>query len=106
MKKRAAVLLISLFLLSINLSAVNAANNPRNTYEVKSGDYLWKIASTYQTTVENLKLINGLQSDLILVGQKLRVPIRYQVMPGDTLWKLSVSFNSTVESIKTANNGL
>jgi LysM repeat protein len=103
MIKRASVLFLSLFLLFMNLSPVYAANHPRNTYEVKPGDYLWKIASTYRTSVEDIKLINGLQSDLILVGQKLRVPIMYEVMPGDTLWKLSVSFNSTVQSIKTAN---
>lgn len=50
-----------------------------------------------------MKLINGLQSDLLLVGQKLRVPIDYEVAPGDTLWKLSQSFTSTVQLIKTAN---
>jgi LysM repeat protein len=70
---------------------------------VISGDYLWKIANTYGTSVEDLKLINGLQSDLILVGQKLRVPIMYEIVPGDTLWKLSQAFNSTVHSIKTTN---
>jgi len=35
--------------------------------DVKPGDYLWKIAKTYETTVEDLKQINGLQSDSILV---------------------------------------
>ncbi|EOO24704.1 hypothetical protein IIU_06643 [Bacillus cereus VD133] len=87
----------------INLSPAHAANNPRNIYEVKSGDYLWKIANTYGTTAEDLKLINGLQSDLIIAGQKLRVPIMYEVVPGDTLWKLSQSLTSTVQLIKTAN---
>jgi LysM repeat protein len=102
--KKLCVLLFSLtFLLQINLSPALAANNPRNLYEVKSGDYLWKIAATYGTTVTDLKLINGLQSDLILVGQKLRVPVMYQVAPGDTLWKLSQSFNSTVPLIVTTN---
>ena len=57
---------------------VFAANNPRNTYEVKLGDTLWKIASTYGTTANDLKLINGLQQpDVLLVGQRLRVPIMY-----------------------------
>ena len=87
----------------MNISPAHAANNPRNIYEVKSGDYLWKIANTYGTSIEDLKLINGLQSDLLLVGQKIRVPIMYEVIPGDTLWKLSQTFNSTVQLIKTAN---
>jgi len=88
----------------LHISSALAVNNPRNTYEVKSGDYLSKIAKTYGTTSNDLKLMNGLQNpDLLLVGQKLRVPITYEVAAGDTLWKLSQSFNSTVSLIKTAN---
>jgi LysM repeat protein len=103
MKKTFVLHLSMIFLMLLNVSPAHAANNPRNIYEVKSGDYLWKIANTYRTSVEDLKLINGLQSDLIFVGQKLRVPIMYEVVPGDTLWKLSQAFNSTVQSIKTTN---
>ncbi|MEH6948300.1 LysM peptidoglycan-binding domain-containing protein [Bacillus sp. JJ634] len=102
--KKQFILVFSLILLMLmNLSPAYATNNPRNIYEVKSGDHLWKISKTYGTSVEDLKLINGLQSNLILVGQKLRVPVMYEVAPGDTLWKLSQAFNSTVRLIKTAN---
>ncbi|WP_442599830.1 LysM peptidoglycan-binding domain-containing protein [Neobacillus sp. D3-1R] len=102
--KKSFVFIISLLLfLQMNLSSALAANNPRNIYEVRSGDYLWKIAQTYETSVADLKLFNGLQSDLIFVGQKLRVPISYEVVPGDTLWQLSQSFTSTVPLIKSAN---
>jgi LysM repeat protein len=102
--KRHFVLIVSFIcFVLITGSPAYAQNNPRNIYEVKSGDYLWKIASTYQTSIEDLKLINGLQSDLILPGQKLRVPIMYEVVPGDTLWKLSQAFTSTVPLIKSAN---
>ncbi|MDP5276570.1 LysM peptidoglycan-binding domain-containing protein [Chengkuizengella axinellae] len=101
--KKQLVLLVSLFLLLINVSSVYAVNNPRNTYEVKAGDHLWKIANIYGTTVKDLKLINGLQSDTILVGQKLRIPIMYEVVNGDTIWELSQAFNSTVDLIKTKN---
>jgi LysM repeat protein len=103
MKKQFVLLFSLILLILMNLSTAYAANNPRNIYEVNSGDYLWKIANTYGTSVEDLKLINGLQSDLLLVGQKLRVPIMYAVVPRDTLWKLSQAFNSTVHSIKTTN---
>ncbi|WJV29698.1 LysM peptidoglycan-binding domain-containing protein [Rossellomorea sp. AcN35-11] len=50
-----------------------------------------------------MKRINGLQSDTIFVGQKLRVPIMYEVVSGDTLWSLSMRFNSTVPLLKEAN---
>lgn len=103
MKKTFVLLFSFILLLQMNLSPALAANNPRNIYEVKSGDYLWKIANTYGSSVADLKLINGLQSDLLLVGQKLRAPIMYQVVSGDTLWKLSQSFNSTVSLIATTN---
>jgi LysM repeat protein len=103
MKKSFVLLCTFIFLLGINMSPAQAKNNPRNMYDVKPGDYLGKIAKTYGTSVNDLKLINGLQSDKILVGQKLRVPIMYKVVSGDTLWDLSRVFNSTIQSIKTAN---
>ncbi len=103
MKKKLIFVISLIVMMLINVSPAHATNNPRNLYDVKSGDSLWKIANTYGTSVEDLKLINGLQSDLILVGQRLRVPIMYEVVPGDTLWKLSQAFNSTVQSIKTTN---
>lgn len=103
MKKQFVLLFSLILLMPMNIPHAHAVNNPRNIYEVKSGDYLWKIANTYRTSVEDLKLINGLQSDLIVVGQKLRVPIMYEVVSGDSLWKLSQAFNSSVPSIKTTN---
>lgn len=42
-------------------------------YTVKAGDCLSKIARQYQTTVQNLKSLNGLTSDMIYVGQTLKV---------------------------------
>ncbi|WP_338448151.1 LysM peptidoglycan-binding domain-containing protein [Niallia oryzisoli] len=103
MKKYVVLVLSLIFSIMLGVAPASAANNLRNLYDVKSGDTLWKVANSYQTTVKDLKRINGLQSDLLLVGQKLRVPIMYKVVPGDTLWKLSQTFNSTVQLIKTAN---
>ena len=43
-------------------------------YRVKAGDSLEKIAKLHKTTVENLKKINNLEQDLIVVGQELKIP--------------------------------
>lgn len=44
-------------------------------YTVKPGDTLWKISRKFNMTVEELKRINNLSNDLILVGQSLRISI-------------------------------
>lgn len=51
-----------------------AVNDP-NTYTVKSGDTLGHIAMRNNVKVKDLKAINGLNSDLIRIGQKLKLPI-------------------------------
>ncbi len=43
------------------------------TYTVKSGDILGSIAQRYGVTVSNLKNWNGLYSDRLRIGQKLRI---------------------------------
>lgn len=43
-------------------------------YYVKSGDTLTRIAKTHGTTVKALKSANGLGNDIIVVGEKLKIP--------------------------------
>lgn len=43
-------------------------------YTVKLGDTLYSIAKKYKTTVEKLKAKNGLKSDELSIGQKLKIP--------------------------------
>lgn len=43
------------------------------THTVKSGETLGSIARKYRTTVSNIKRWNNLRSDIIRVGQKLRI---------------------------------
>ncbi|MGG3912737.1 LysM peptidoglycan-binding domain-containing protein [Rossellomorea vietnamensis] len=48
-------------------------NTGDSSYKVKSGDTLSHISMKYNMTVKSLKDLNGLSSDLIYVGQKLKV---------------------------------
>ncbi len=51
----------------------NINPNPQ-IYEVKKGDTLYNIASTFNTTVSALKSLNNLNSNILSVGQKLTIP--------------------------------
>ncbi|MCZ0717394.1 C40 family peptidase [Aerococcus kribbianus] len=42
-------------------------------YTVKAGDTLNKIAAAFDTTAQNIRDLNGINGDLILIGQKLRI---------------------------------
>lgn len=53
------------------------ATNPRpRTYTVKRGDNLSKIAAKFGVTVNAIKQANGLTSDKIRAGQKLKIPAK------------------------------
>ena len=43
-------------------------------YTVRSGDYLAKISKRYNVTISSIKRLNGLTSDKIRIGQKLKIP--------------------------------
>lgn len=78
-----------------------------DTHTVKSGDTLWELAQDYNTSVAKLKELNGLKSDLLSIGQVLRVndnaPQYHVVKSGDTLWGLSRDYKTTVAKIKSLN---
>lgn len=50
-----------------------AQKQTSNLYIVRAGDTLSKIAVSNNTTVRNIKTLNNLSSDLIQIGQKLKI---------------------------------
>ncbi len=46
----------------------------RDIYVVQDGDSLWEIARKHRVTVNALKELNNLRTDLLMPGQQLRIP--------------------------------
>lgn len=79
------------------------------TYIVKSGDTIYSIARTYNTTIDEIKSLNNLTSNLVSVGQSLKIPSQnittsYIIEKGDTLYSIANKFNTTVDKLKQLNN--
>lgn len=79
-----------------------------NTYIVSSGDTLYSIAKKFDTSVNKLKELNNLSTNMLSLGQKLLIPIgedtTYVVKSGDTLYSIAREFNTTVDKLKELNN--
>lgn len=125
MKKKVTVLATTAI-----LSTTFAANASASTYVVKKGDTLGQIAKTYNTTVNELKSINNLSSDLILINQKLTIADSskstsnntttttksssstktssaaktYKVVSGDSLIKIANKHSISLAELKQWNN--
>ena len=85
-------------------------------YTVQLNDSLWSIANKFNTTVDNLRKWNDLTTDVLQVGQILRVKlptptppeeeeyIVYTVQLNDSLYKIANRFNTTIQEIVELNN--
>ena len=87
-------------------------DNETQLYVVKSGDSLWSIARQFNTTVSEIRATNNLTSDVLSIGQLLRIPGNnnsgsngtiYYVKSGDSLWKIANQFGTTVDEIRRLN---
>lgn len=79
-------------------------------YVVSKGDSLWSIARKFDLTVDELKKLNNLTSNLLSIGQNLLIKERtatssniYTVKKGDTLYGIANLYNVSVADIKSAN---
>ena len=79
-----------------------------NTYIVQKGDTLYSIANRFKTTVDNLKVLNNLTSNNLIIGQKLIIYNQdnkiYTVQKGDSLYKIAKDNNTTVDKLMILNN--
>lgn len=89
-------------------------NNNYITYIVKANDNLYTIANTYHTTVNAIKDLNNLSSNLLSIGQSLKIPINesipieeyqtYIVKSNDNLYTIAKEFGMTVNELMEVNN--
>ena len=79
-----------------------------NSYIVDKGDTLYSVAKKFDTSVNKLKELNNLSSNMLSIDQKLLIPIgeetTYVVKAGDTLYSIAREFNTTVDKLKELNN--
>ncbi|MEJ9151510.1 LysM peptidoglycan-binding domain-containing protein [Bacillus smithii] len=88
------------------LSGAFVADASAASYKVERGDTLWKIAREHHTTVDKLKEMNHLSSDLIFPNQVLTtsdIPEYYTVQKGDTLSKIAKAYGMSVQTLKSIN---
>lgn len=88
-----------------------------NVHYVQQGETLFSIAKQYDTTVDELRRINGMSDyDVLQSGQKLNVrgggvvrsggglSTSHTVQKGETLYSISKNYGTTVEDLKEINN--
>lgn len=102
--------------LCLFLAAPAVAKADNNTHRVESGDSLWTIANEHGCSVEQLKKANGLERDLIVVGDELDVAVckpgaiaspkghPYKVKKGDTLTRIAQRNKTSITAIRRLNH--
>ena len=98
--------LVVLFICIMTASVCLAASD---TYTVRSGDTLYKIASRYDVTLQEILDANPsiTNAALIYVGQTITIPstklVDYTVQRGDTMWAIAKRFEISYSELLKAN---
>ena len=80
------------------------------SYKVQKGDSLYSIARKYSTTIDKIKDLNNLTTNLLSIGQVLLIPTdtnletTYTVQKGDSLYSIAKKYDTTVDRLKQLNN--
>ncbi|RCW51480.1 LysM peptidoglycan-binding domain-containing protein [Halanaerobium sp. MA284_MarDTE_T2] len=100
------------------------ARTQSEIYTVKKGDTLSDIADKFNITISELKRINGLNSNIIKIGQELNIKNNYitdnksenkndeennilivhEVKSGDTLSEIAHRYNTSIKALREKNN--
>lgn len=99
-----------------------------NTYTVKPGDSLWRIAQSHNVSLDALRQANNLgESDVVIVGQVLTIPGagaagstpaaaprpaapaggasgQHVVQSGETLYSIATQYRTTVATLRQLND--
>ena len=90
-------------------------NKDNNIYIVKANDNLYEIAKANNTTIGILKALNNLNSNILQIGQILKLPtikaeesipgnyIIYTVKKGDNLYSIASNYNISLEDLINFN---
>jgi len=111
--------------------SVQISDNVLDTYAIQAGDTLWDLSRKFDTTINELCELNGIDKDAVLkIGSVIEVPMvdgkvveitketaadyqpstyegsaqYYTVVSGDTLSKIAYMYRTNVSAIKATNN--
>ena len=82
-------------------------NSKYQNYIVVKGDNLYDLAKKFNTSIDQIKLLNNLKDNNLSIGQILKVPSNnktYIVQKGESLYSIAKKFNTTVDELKKKNN--
>ena len=80
-----------------------------NTYTVLSGDTIYGISKQFGIPISEIKSLNNLDSNELVIGEKLNIPksdntMEYIVKENDNLYNIASKYNISVDELKQFNN--
>jgi len=96
--------------LAVWATPINLWAATTKTHVVEKGDTLAALSRNYGTTTKAIQSANNLRSDVIKLGQKLKIPLDasaasiHIVRNGETLGIIAHTYGTRVSTIKKANN--